>query len=357
MKTYRISIISTILKILIISTLTSQMLGAATITGRVTDTNTGSFLPGANVTLEGTRYGAASDRTGTYRIANIPPGTYVLMVTYVGYEDFTVDLTVPDEGITQDVQLQPTYVELGEIVVEGLRHGQAKALSQQKVAPNIMNVVAREQMERFPDLNTAEVLQRIPAVSITRDQGEGRFILLRGTEARLNAVSVNGERIASPESEDRSVTLDVVSVNQLASIEVTKAPTPDMDGDAIGGSVNMVTRSAFDYSKRLLKISGGSGYSQLMGTSLFQGDFTFADVFGAKKNIGITFGGNFYHYPRGSDNNEMDWGGVEDTAGTEIDWALLDLDLRDYSVERNRYGFAGNLDYRLSEDHQFHVRA
>lgn len=180
-----------------------------------------------------------------------------------------MEIAVPDEEVNQDVQLQATYLELGEVVVEGLRQGQVKALNQQKTAPNIINVVAREQMERFADLNTAEVLQRIPSVSISRDQGEGRFVLLRGTEARLTAVSVNGQRIASPESKDRFVTLDVISANQLASIEVTKAITPDMDGDAIGGSVNMVTRSAFDYDKRVLKVSGGSGYSQLMGTPLF----------------------------------------------------------------------------------------
>ncbi len=333
-----------------------QTLNAGDVTGRITDAGTGGYLPGANVILEGTAYGTASGRTGEYRIMNVPPDSYTLNVTYIGYEDFSAGITVSVEDVTQDVQLQATYLELGEVVVQGLRHGQVKALNQQKTAPNIINVVAREQMERFPDLNIAEVLQRIPAVSIARDQGEGRFVSLRGTESRLTAVSVNGERIASPESKDRFVTLDVISANQLASIEVTKALTPDMDGDAIGGSVNLVTRSALDYDKRVLKVSGGSGYSQLMGTALFQGDFTFADRFGANKNIGLTLSGNYYNYPRGSDNNEMKWGGRKDTSGAEIDWALRDLQFRHYTVKRERFGFTSNLDWRLSDDHQLYAR-
>ncbi|GAF77519.1 unnamed protein product, partial [marine sediment metagenome] len=150
--------------------------------------------------------------------------------------------------------------------------------------------------------------------------------------------------------------MDVISTNQIASIEVTKALTPDMDGDAIGGSVNLVTRSALDYDKRILKISGGTGYSDLMGTPLFQGDFTFMDRFGANKNIGLTLSGNYYNSPRGSDDNEMDWGGEEDTSGNDIDWALQTLDLRDYIVRRDRFGVSSTLDYRLSEDHQFYVR-
>ena len=105
-------------------------------------------------------------------------------------------------------------------------------------------------MQRFPDLNTTEVLQRIPGVTITRDQGEGRYVHIRGTEARLNNVTVNGQMVASPEDEERYVGLDVIGASQFSSIEVTKAITPDMDAEAIGGSVNLVTKSAFDRDER-----------------------------------------------------------------------------------------------------------
>jgi len=263
------------------------------IVGRVTDADNGDFLPGANVIISGTNFGDASDRAGMYSIENVPPGTYTLAVSYIGYEEFSTEVTVTaGSTVNQDIALKVSYVEMEEVVVTGLRQGQRKALSQQRTAPNIVNVVAAEQMQRFPDLNTAEVMQRIPGISITRDQGEGRYVLVRGTEARLNAVSVNGERIASPEGEERFVGLDAISAAQVTSIEVTKASTPDMDADAIGGSVNMVTRSAFDSDRRIFRLSLGGGYGDLMGDPLYQGDVVFADRFGKNKNIGLTLSAN-----------------------------------------------------------------
>ncbi|RMD91790.1 MAG: TonB-dependent receptor, partial [Calditrichaeota bacterium] len=160
------------------------------IVGRVTDASTGDFLPGANVILLGTNLGAASDRYGYYRIENVPVGNYRLQVKYIGYKDFETDVRVSDVGQTVklDIALEVSAVEIGEVVVEGLREGQVKALTQQMNAPNIKNVLAREEMERFPDLNTAEVLQRIPGIAVQRSLGEGRFVNIRGTEPRLSNV-------------------------------------------------------------------------------------------------------------------------------------------------------------------------
>jgi len=241
-------LIALVLSVIIFpETLPAQASGR--IVGRVMDADRDEYLPGANVFLEGTSYGAATDREGEFIIYNVPSGTYTLMVSYVGYEDYSAEVTVPEDGgfVGHNVKMNVAYLQTDEIVVLGLREGQAKALNQQKTAVNIKNVVAQEQMRRFPDLNTAEVLQRVPAIAIERDQGEGRYVLVRGTEPRLNAITVNGERIASPETEERYVGLDVVSTNQVSSIEVTKTLTPDMDADAIGGAVNLITKSAFDF--------------------------------------------------------------------------------------------------------------
>ena len=189
------------------------------VTGRVIDANTKEFLPGANVMIVGTSYGSATDRAGMYRIDNVPPGTYTMKVSYIGYEELSTEITVTaGSTLKQDMALKVSYVEMEEVVVQGLREGQIKALSQQRVASNIKNVISEEQMQRFPDLNTTEVLQRIPGVTITRDQGEGRYVLIRGTEARLNNVTVNGQMVASPEDAERYVGLDVVGANQFSSI-------------------------------------------------------------------------------------------------------------------------------------------
>lgn len=328
------------------------------IVGRVTDASTGDFLPGANVILVGTNLGAASDRYGYYRIENVPVGNYRLQVKYIGYKDFETDVRVSDVGQTVklDIALEVSAVEIGEVVVEGLREGQVKALTQQMNAPNIKNVLAREEMERFPDLNTAEVLQRIPGIAVQRSLGEGRFVNIRGTEPRLSNVTIDGERIASPQDEERFIGLDVINASQLSSIEVVKALTPDMDADAIGGSVNLVTRSAFDYNRPVLKAKLGSGYSDLPNEPLYDAVVTYSTVLGAKKNFGVTVSGSWYRNNMATHSDEMDWGNEEDVNGNEIPFALTDLRFFNYDTNRDHFGFSSTLEYKINEFNRFYVR-
>jgi TonB-dependent receptor len=331
----------------------------AEIAGQVYDSDTEDYLPGANIMLDGTTLGASSDRDGLYRIINVPPGTYRLVTTYIGYENFSTEVTVNtgERRVIQDIALKPGFVKGEEVVVVGERQGQVKALNIQKTADNIKNVVAQEQMQRFPDLNTAEVIQRLPAVSVERDQGEARYILIRGTEPRLSNTTVNGSKLAAPEDEGRFIGLDVISANQLSEVVVTKTLTPDMDGEAIGGSVNLVTKSAFDYDKQVFHVVAGGGYGNLRGRPSYQADLTYANRFGANKNIGLTLSGSFYGFNRGSENNELEWGSVDDINDNEIMWALQTLDLRDYwRVERNRVGGLGALEYRMSQGNTLYLR-
>ncbi|MGC9364379.1 MAG: TonB-dependent receptor [Fidelibacterota bacterium] len=307
--------------------------------------------------LQGTNFGATTDRTGYFCILNVPVGTYTVMVSYVGYDEYSEAVTIggSDERVTLNVELSPRSIEMGEVLVTGLRQGQAKALSQQKSAESIKNVVDEEQMQLFPDMNSAEVLQRIPGVSITRDQGEGRYVLVRGTSPRLNSTSVNGVKIPSPEGGDRSVMLDVISADNLSGIEVTKAITPDMDGDAIGGAVNLKTKSALDYPGKVLSGTLGGGYNNLVGKGNFQGGLNYGDRFGADNHIGLMLSGSFQRANRGSHNNEMDWGDVDDPSGGEYEWALKTLELRDYVIRRDRMTLSGNLDYMISEGNKFYL--
>ena len=328
-----------------------------TVEGRVVDAKSGDYLPGANVILAGTNYGTATDRTGSFFIMNIPDGTYDLTVSYVGYEEFKTSITLSEtiSRVTVDVALKVSYVKLGEVVVEGLMQGQAKALSQQKSAENIKNVVDEEQMQLFPDVNSAEVLQRVPGVSISRDQGEGRYVLVRGTSPQLNSMTINGVKVPSPEGGVRSVALDVISADNLAGIEVTKAITPDMDGDAIGGAVNLKTKSAMDYPGRVMSGTLGSGYNNLAGKGNYQTGLNYGNRFGANKNIGVMLSGSFQRNNRASNNNEIDWGDVEDPNGDDIPWAMKTLELRDYVLTRDRMTLSGNLDYLLNEGSKFHI--
>jgi len=337
---------------------TSTALMATDIIGRVTDSERGTNMPGANLQLQGTNYGSASDRFGNYRIYNVPPGVYTLVATYIGYEDFTVEINVvPGQGdVSQDISMVMSAVMMDAVVIEGQREGQMKALSQQRSASNIKNVVAQEQMERFPDINTAEVLQRVPGVFIDRSQGDGRYAFVRGTAPGMSAVTVNGEKLATNRTEERYSQLDIIAASQLASVEVVKAITPDMDGDAIGGSINLVTRSAFDYEGSRFSLTGGPGYNSIDGKLIGEARLNYSNRFGADKNIGFEFNANYDMQERGTDGMEFDFDDAEDINNNEIPFALDEFDLRNYRRTRTRYGFGTGLEYMLNKQHSWFGR-
>jgi TonB-dependent receptor len=223
------------------------------------------------------------------------------------------------------------------------------------MAPNIKSVVSREQMELFPDYTTADAIRRLPGVYIGQDHGEGRYVLIRGTEPRLTNIKINGEELATSRQEERYSQLDIIGSNQMASIEVVKALTPDMDGDAIGGTVNLVTRSAFDYPGMRLRATVGGGYGELRGNPLYQGKFSYSDRFGADKNMGLTLTANYDRTDKGTHNSETDWGSEDDVNDNEIPWALQQKDLRDYYQVRDRYGVGTSFEYRLDANNRFYL--
>jgi len=345
-----------VLFLLSFTALNAQVKGV--ISGRVTDASSGDYLPGANVTIQGTNFGSSTDRSGVFRINNVPPGTFTLVVSYIGYEDFSTEVNVTAGDVTkQDIALKVSYVQMEQVVVEGLRQGQVKALSQQRTANNIQNVVSQELMERFPDENTADVLKRIPGVYIQNSLGEGRYALIRGTDSRLNTITVNGEKLATNRTEERFPQLDIIGASQLASVEVVKALTPDMDGDAIGGSINLVTRSAFDYTGRKIDFTLGSGYTDIDGKLIGQGKVHYSDIFGANQNIGLTFTANWDRKVRGTHNSEPEWNDQEDINGNEIPYALSDITFMDYNTIFARYGVGTGLEYRPNDNNRFYVNA
>ena len=357
-------------------------LSAATISGKVTDSTTGDYLPGANVFLEGTNFGSATDRSGEFRIVEVEPGDYVLVADYIGYESFTQDIrvTISDDLNRVDFSLIASFINLDEVIVSSLRSGEAKALSQQKTSEKIVNVISNDQIEKFPDPNAAEALSRLPGVSVQKDHGEGRYVIIRGSAARLNSTQINGTTLPSPEADNRNVSLDVIPSDLLAGIEVSKALTPDMDGDAIGGSVNLISKTAFDFDKRIIKADVTGGYKALRGTTGQKATFTFADIFMDGK-LGVLVGGSYNNDNRATDNIEMGWGDSYEFVTDEVDeWeveeeddgsldstaiyvleetdgkVLQEMELNYYDVQRKRVGLSINFDYKLNKNSTFSLK-
>jgi len=311
----------------------------------------GLGMPGAAVYIQEISRGAYTDSRGYFSITGVPEGIYTCRVEYIGYEKFEQKVEVEAAvGAEIKVFLKPGVVLGSEVLVLGDRlKGQAKALNQQRANTNITNIVSADQIGRFPDANIGDAMKRIPGITVINDQGEARFGLIRGTEPRFNSVTLNGERLPSAESGSRTVQLDLIPSDMIQTIEVSKALTPDMDADAIGGSANLVTRAA----PPGLRFSGtlGSGYTFLSQQPMGIANFVAGKRLAGGK-LGVIFGGSWFNHNFGSDNAEFEWDRT--ASGTPF---LNVAEIRKYDVQRIRRSGSLSMDYRLGNNSTLFLRS
>ncbi|MBN1541747.1 TonB-dependent receptor [candidate division KSB1 bacterium] len=321
------------------------------ITGKIIEAEGKTPLPGANVLIEGTHRGASTDANGRFTISKIPPGTYTLKTSFLGYQDQAQEIKVLAGQQTRvEFALKETVLEGEQVIVYGeLTRGQAKALQKQKTAENIVQVVSEEFFGRFPDRNAAETVRRLPAVSVARDQGEGEFVMIRGMNQEYNALTLNGVRIPSPDPDNgvRSVGLDLINNRLLGEIQVIKAITPDMDGDAVGGVVNFGLRRAPAEGTAVFGISGGFN-NQMSDFETYGRDIQeYYGVFGKRffnKKLGVLVDGAFYKTNRHSKLKELNY---TDDDGI-YDEVIFGQHTNDYDVKRQRYGLSLSSDYEFN---------
>jgi TonB-dependent receptor len=316
------------------------------IKGRVLDSNKLS-LPGATIFTGDLQYGTITDVNGNYVMTGIPAGDYTLKVSYIGFNAVEQKVTVSAGHTTPiDFNMVPG-IGIQEVTINGGLQGQSKALNQQKTNANITNVIASDQVGKFPDANIGDALKRIPGINVQYDQGEARFGNIRGTAPQYNSITINGERIPSAEAENRTIQLDLIPSDMIQTIEVSKALTPDMDGDAIGASVNLVTLS----EPAGERISGGfsGGYNFLAEKMNYSANLIYGNRF-AQDKIGMTLSASINDNQLGSDNVEAEW------SGDDNNYYLSELQVRQYYLERLRMSYSGAFDFKINENHTLYLR-
>ncbi|MBK6901422.1 MAG: carboxypeptidase-like regulatory domain-containing protein [Saprospirales bacterium] len=324
--------------------------GPYSIKGRILDAATKETLPGANLLILGTSIAANSDENGAFVLDQIASSKCVLVASYIGYKSDTLVFEFSNQNsIEKTIQLKASAVLMDQIEVTGKLQGQMKATHDQLTATSIKNIVAAEQMLKFPDLNAAEAIARIPGITLQRDQGEGRFVQLRGTPPELSNFSVNGEQIPSPEGNVRYVGLDVVPLDQVASIEISKALTPDQDGDAIGGSINLITRMAQDTIPEIHAALAG-GYNHLSEKPQYNTQFAFGQRI---KKFGFYANGSFLEDNRASHSMEFNFNESRFGGDTTFRIHYDIVQLRHYEITRKRTGLSGTWDYQPNRNHLF----
>jgi TonB-dependent receptor len=321
------------------------------ISGKITDSDGNFSLPGATVKIsEGSRY-TVSNQTGDFEFLNIPAGAYQVEVHYLGYQTHSQSVTVEEgkHAVINFVMVSGSET-LNEVVVVGdALRGQARALNQQKNNRNITNVISSDQVGRFPDSNIGDALKRVPGITMQNDQGEARNIIIRGLAPSLNSVTLNGDRIPSAEGDNRNVQMDLIPSDMISTIEVNKTLTPDMDADAIGGSVNLITRATPNGERISATLAGG--YGPIRQEPIYTAGFVYGNRF-ANNKFGIVASGSYNNNDYGSDNIEATW--VQDDFGNTY---VEQQAIRYYNVQRIRRSLSLAADYKFNENNTIYANA
>ncbi len=322
------------------------------IAGRVLDSS-GSVLQSAQVRLEGKELAVSSNQQGEFSLTGLAPGAYKLHVSYVGFRIFEKDITVA-AGEVQNVEVRMDVASTNEeILVTAERpRGEAESINRTRMADNVLQVLPAEVITSLPNANVADALGRLPSVTLERIEGEGVYIQVRGTEPRLTNVTIDGLTVPSPEPTVRQIRLDVIPADLVESVEINKTLAPNLDGDGIGGSVNMKTKTAGEFPT--LNLYGIAGYNQILGgryNDQFGG--TVGHRFGKARKLGILFGGSYDYNGRGIDNFQP----AIDPASTFAQPIYDNNTIREYRYYRNRWGYAGSADYKLGAFSSIYLRA
>jgi TonB-dependent receptor len=323
------------------------------ISGRIIDQHNLN-LPGASIIIRALSRNAVSDATGGYKLLNIPNGAHKVTVTYIGYKTFEQTVEVKDgKPVKLDVVLlSDVGTDLKAVNVTGGSGSAAlKALNQQRTSNRIVNVISADQIGRFPDPNIGDALKRVPGIYVQQDQGEATLISVRGTDPSKSTININGTNMSGT-GNDRSVGINAIPADMVQMVEVTKAITPDMDGDAIGGVINLVTRKA-PYA-RLLSLTGGTGYSFMIRKPMVNGNIVFGDRFGKDKKLGVMASASYYRQFLGSNMHGSDWGDTRWVDGKTYFMPKY-LSMEQILVERIRQSYTIGLDYKFNERHNIVV--
>jgi len=335
---------------LVFGTLSLPRLRAQTATGTiagVVQDSAGSVLISAKVALQPSGRQTTSDNQGQFRISNLPEGEYTLTVSYVGFTSYTKTVKVEaGQAISITAALQVGSEADTVMVTAGRLQGQAEAINIERMSADIVQVLPQGVITSLPNTNIADAVGRLPSVSLERDEGEGKYVQIRGTEPRLSNVTINGVNVPAPEVTVRNIKLDAVPSDLVERIEVYKTLSADQDADGIGGTVNLVTKTALE--KPTYSLSGTTGYNPIQN-GFWRGGFdgTFGERFGVHKSLGFLLGGTWDRTNRGIDDLEPSPAIGTLDGGQNVAYFSSE-DLRSYNYNRTRYGFDSGVDYKIT---------
>jgi len=281
------------------------------IAGRVSDAATGRSLQGAVVRARGTQAVTSTDANGRYSLAGLPPGELRIEIEYVGLDHFERNVTLPAGGnLSIDATLENKAMRMEAFTVAETVRGQALAINQQKTASGLVNIVSEETFNANLGGNLGFTLQQLPGLSVNEgEDGEPAGVNIRGLEAKYNSIQVDGNRMPAS-GNSRAFSIGQLNADAVSNIEVVKAATPDRDGDALGGIINVISRSAFQRDGRSIELTAGGVYYDKREKWNTNGSVNYLDIFsvgGGVKNLGVSLNLAWSETSRDYDNLDKDY--------------------------------------------------
>jgi TonB-dependent receptor len=324
------------------------------VTGHISDPS-GGILQGAQISLQPGGIAVASNQQGGYFINNLAPGSYTIAVNYLGFATFTMTVDIKaGQTTTADVKMGVASQSQQILVTAEGVSGEAAAINREKTADNVLQVMSSEVIMSLPNANIADAVGRLPSVTLERDEGEGKYIQVRSLEPRLTNATIDGVNVPSPEPGVREIKFDAMPADLVESVEVNKTLQANMDGDGIGGSVNIVTKTASE--RPTIDVFGSGGTTPIMGNrNLVETGGTIGNRFGEDKRWGVLVGGSYDWNGRGINDIEPvpDVATFPDGSATRY---FDTQDIREYQYKRSRWGLTGSADYKLGEGSDIYVR-
>jgi TonB-dependent receptor len=333
---------------------------AQTIKGTVVGKTNGA-LPGANISIVDAEAKAVSSLDGDFNLLSPKLGEINIKVEYIGYEtkifpvmikegtnDIGYITIAPEEKKNKD-----EVKDIEQVVISRPNAlTQAKAYEIKKNNNAIMEVIAADAIGKLPDRNAAEAVQRVQGVAVARYHGEADQATVRGTPFAWTSALFNGNRLPSANVlGNRSFVLDVIPSELIQFVQVSKAVTPDMDGDAIGGSINFITRTA--PAKKTLSVSGAGGYNTFSQNATYNGSIVYGDRF-FKNKLGVILSGAIWDRQWGADSFDVTYntGSANDVQKKSISTIMM----KRYMGTRRTIGLNGGLEYKFNANNKIYFR-
>jgi len=337
----------------------------AAVSGQVSNAATHASLEGAFVTIAGTNHTAITDREGRYEFTALPAGPATVEVAYTGLTTERLPVTLAaGQKTVRNVEMTSDVYRMDAFTVAGIREGQAAAITQQRNAPNVKNVTATDAFGNVADGNAAEVLRLLPGIAAFNSENEARYIMVRGIDANLNTVMIDGMKVASGGmGSNRQTELPGIPIGAMQAVEVTKSPTPDMDGDSIGGNINFRPASIFDRTEPRRITFAVTGSTRKVGEGVRSTAYTsnridptyafgYSNLFGKDRNLGVAV--NLSHTVFWAPGGGLLNAGYQTTAAEPA--YMRNLTAFDYlATERKRSGLDARVDYKVGENSQLYV--